>query len=303
MFKKKKLKEEEKVDYVETKESNEDTIEEYKPSNKMEKVKKREEARAAYHEARHDERRDNTLVAKNPLISYKFWVKIIAAMFLIILGIMLLVKDTEANAIVLMFTGGIFTIYSVFRIVFLIKSLEKGASRGLAILEIIMGLTSGILLIYLSVVSFGQEPTGFIKFATEHYNIIIGLVLWLRGFVYFVTTILFFEKTDKLQLFVHIAVITLGSFLLGVKINAESIALALGIISLISAVLVGGEGFFDYGKYRKQFVKKTTVKEKNKQKESGKEAPARDEKKDIPSDSPTSDAIIEPNKDDRPYIS
>lgn len=245
---------------------------------------------------------NSQLVLKNPLTTYKFWVKIFACIFLIILGLMLLFKENEAQAIVLMFTGGVFMIYSIFRLVFLIRTLQKGTSRALAILEIVFDFVVGFLLVYLSIKTFGAAPEGVLKLATEHYNILIGLVFWLRGFIYFTTTIICSEKTDKLQVFIHIAVITFGSFILGVKIKAETIAFGLAILSLVSSVLVGGEGFFDYGRYRQKFKAKNEKVEKVAEEEKGKEAPARSEK-EVPNDSPEKSPVIEPNKDDdRPFV-
>ncbi len=289
MFKKKTKKEEVKQENVKEEITKIETEKETKEAKKVIEVKQIKSS-------------SSKLVLRNPLYTYKFWIKIVSAVLLIILGLMLLFKENEAQGIVLMFTGGVFIIYSIFRMVFLIKSLEKGASKALAIIEIIFDFVAGFLLVYLSVKTFGNTPEGILLFATQHYNIIIGLVLWLRGFIYFTTTILFYEKTDKFQLFVHIAIITFGSFLLGVKIKAESIALALAILSLISAVLVCGEGFFDYGKYRQQFKQPKDKKEKSKEENKGKETPAREDKKEIPSDAPNEQPIIEPNNDDRPYV-
>lgn len=246
------------------------------------------------------------LIQKNPIHTYKFWIKIFACVLLIILAMMLFFKDNEAQGIVLMFTGGVFVLYSIIRFIPLMKTLEKGLSRVLCFIEIAFDLVAGILLVALAINTFGENPQGFVGWCCEHYNIVIGLVLWLRGFVYFTSTILFSEKTDKAQLFIHIAVITFGSFLFGVKIKAESIALALAIVALICGVLIGGEGFFDYGRYRKKFkeTRKGTTKDKKKDKKDEIEAPARDDdNKEVPNDAPVETPIIEPENNDRPYVS
>lgn len=246
---------------------------------------------------------ENSNIVKNPIYSYKFWVKIFACVLLVILGLLLLLKDDAAQSIVLMFTGGVFCVYALFRVVPLIRTLEKGASRALNIVEIIFDFVVGVFLIFLSVKSFGDVEGGVIGWSCEHYNILIGAVLWLRGFIYFVSTILFHEKTDKVQCFVHILVISVGAFLFGVKIKAESIALGLAILSLLCAVVVGGEGFLDYNRYRSKYKPKAKKPEKEKETTPEKEAPTADKEKEVPTDVPNPEAIIDPNQDDRPYVS
>lgn len=282
MKKNKKIKEE-KIDIDELEDIKEEDIEDDAPKKKK-----------------------NQNLQKNPIHSYQFWIKIFACVLLIILAFMLFFKEDSAQAIVLMFTGGVFSIYAVMRIVPLMRTLEKGMSRVLCLIEIVFDLLAGVLLIALAVQNFGNKPEGFVGWCCDHYNIVIGLVLWLRGFVYFTTTILVGEKTDKAQFFVHIAIITFGSFLLGVKIDAANIAIALAVISLVCGIVIGGEGFYDYGKYRNR-IKQTrtgTTKKKEKEKKPEIEAPAReDDAPEVPDDSVNDTPIIEPENDDRPYVS
>lgn len=249
-----------------------------------------------------EKKKNDSIIKINPIHSYKFWFKIFGAVLLVILGFILLFQKQAATSIVLMFTGGVFSLYAIIRVVPLMKTLEKGSSKVLCFVEILIDLIIGVLLIFLSIKNFGDEQTGIVKFASENYNILIGFVLWLRGFVYFVSTILFAEKTDNIQLFVHIAVITFGSFLFGVKIDASKIALALAILAFVCGVVIAGSGFFDYGKYRSN-VKDVREKKDDKKKTSKKkEAPARKGKKEI-DDPEDRTPLIDHNDDDRPYVS
>lgn len=245
-------------------------------------------------------KKSSPIIQKNPIRSYKFWFKVFGAVLLIILGFFLLLRQSDAQIIVLMFTGGVFSIYALMRVIPLIRTMEKGLSKVFCLIEILFDLIVGVLLIFLSIKQFGSEQSGIVKFFVEHYNMLIGIVLWLRGFVYFITTILFGEKTDKPQFYVHIAAISFGAFLLGVKIDAKYIAIAIAIIAFVCAVAIGGEGFYDYGKYRKQ-VK--SIREKQEpQKEKGKEAPAK--KKEEKIDEPKREIPqIEEDDNDRPFVS
>lgn len=297
LFKKKKKKEEDfEVDAYET--NDEDEID-----NDFEDDDEEEEEEKAPLVKTKKQKKTSPVLQKNPLHSYKFWFKIFGAVLLIILGFFLLFRQSDAQIIVLMFTGGVFSLYAVMRVVPLMRTMERGWSRVLCFIEVLFDLAVGILLITLSVQQFGDEQTGMVKYFVEHYNILIGVVLWLRGFVYFTTTILFGEKTDRVQFFVHIAVITFGAFLLGVKIDAKYIAIAIAIISFVCGVAIGGEGFYDYGKYRKRVKEIREKKEPAKEKTKGKEAPSKKKKKEK-YDEPKRDVPPVTDEDnDRPYVS
>lgn len=284
---------EDEEDLVEEYEDDEYEDEEYEDDEEVEYPKKA---------PKKEKKKNEGIIKLNPIHSYKFWFKIFGAVLLVILGFILLFQKEAATSIVLMFTGGVFSLYSIIRVVPLMKTLEKGGSKVLCFVEILLDLVIGVLLIFLSIKNFGDEKTGLIEFACEHYNVLIGLVLWLRGFVYFVSTILFAEKTDKAQLFVHIGVITFGSFLFGVKIDAAKIAIALAILSFVCGVAIAGSGFFDYGKYRSRVKDVREKKDDKKKKTKKKEAPARkdNEKIDDPEDRAP---LIDHNDDDRPYVS
>ncbi len=247
-------------------------------------------------------KKNDSLIKLNPIHSYKFWFKIFGAVLLVILGFILIFQDEAATAIVLMFTGGAFCLYAVIRVVPLMKTLEKGSSKALCLLEIVLDFIVGVVLIFLSIKNFGDNLEGFAGFASEHYNVLIGFVLWLRGFVYFISTILFAEKTDKIQCFVHIAVITFGGYLFGVKIDAGKIAIGLAILAFVCGVVISGSGFFDYGKYRSSVKDVRQNKEDKKENSKRKDAPTKKGKKEKIEDPEEKAPIIDYNDDDRPYV-
>mgnify|MGYP000387081873 FL=1 len=186
LFKKKKKQEEDfEVDAYETEDIDDEETDEDEEEEKTPLVKPKKQ------------KKTSPVLQKNPIHSYKFWFKIFGAILLIILGFFLLFRQSDSQIIVLMFTGGVFSLYAVMRVIPLMRTLERGWSRVLCFIEVLFDLAVGILLIALSVQQFGDEQTGIVKYFVEHYNILIGVVLWLRGFVYFTTTILFGEKTDR----------------------------------------------------------------------------------------------------------
>lgn len=250
------------------------------------------------------EKKKNPIIIKNPMHSYKFWFKIFAFVLLIILGFILIFQTENAQMLVLMFTGGVFCVYAVMRFIPLMKTLEKGSSKFFCLIEVFFDLVVGVLLIFLAAKQFGEEQSGIVKFFVEHYNLLIGVVLWLRGFVYFFTTIMFAERTDRTQFWVHIIVITAGSFLLGYKIDAKWVAIGIAIIAFISGLAIGGEGFYEYGKYRKNLKERREKSDKaQKEKTKGKEAPTKEEPKQIDEPKEEVPIIDDGNSDDRPYVS
>lgn len=231
----------------------------------------------------------NTNLEKSPIKNYKFWIKIFARVLLVILGVLLLAKNDWAEKIILFFTGGVFVVYSVYRIIPLIKTLEKGLSKVLAIVEIIVDLIIGALLCYLATTKGDSDFTAKVL---KHYNILIAVVLWFRGFIYFTQTCLVGEKTDKPKYFIHVAVFTLGSILFVTKIDAEKIALGLAILTFICAAVIIGEGGMEYGKYRK------TIKAKREEK-------PLHEKEEVTEKMPEKEPVVpveEPKDTDKPFV-
>lgn len=289
MFKKKKNKENENFDLNEAStEYSNDSSNEYEEVEDVKLIK---------------EKKKNPIIVKNPIYTYKFWFKVFAFVLLIILGFILLLRQSDAQILVLMFTGGVFTVYALMRFIPLLKTLEKGSSKFFCLIEVIFDLIVGILLIFLAAKQFGEEQSGIVKFFVENYNLLIGIVLWLRGFVYFFTTIMFAERTDRIQFWIHIAVITAGSYLLGVKIDAKWVAIGIAIIAFISGIAIGGEGFYEYGKYRKNLKERREKSDKvQKDKTKGKEAPSKNEPKKIDEPKVEVPVIDDGNNDDRPYV-
>lgn len=233
---------------------------------------------------------------QNPITTYKFWFKIFGAVLLIIFGFLLLFKKDVAKSIVLIFTGGVFVLFSLVRFVPLFKKLKKPWSKVLNVAEIIIDLVIGVVLVVTAIMTFGEEQKGFIEFCSKHYNVLIGFVLWFRGFVYFICTILFGEKTDKLQFFTHIAAITAGGFFIGRKIDLEFASYVLAALAFLSALAIGIESFYDYGRFRQ----KEKPEEKKKSKKKKDEAKENDEDSDEDVINP---GIIEPNnQNDQPYV-
>ena len=165
----------------------------------------------------------------------------------------------------------------MFRIVPIIKNVKNKYAIVLNVCEIVLMSLIGGAIIWSGIETFGSsDVTKFAGFCYKHFNILVGVVFWVRGVVYFVSTILFHEDTTKLQFFVHLFAISFGAFLFGVKIDIEKVLLAIAILAFVSASAIATEGGFEYGKYRKS-VKKVEQKEEKVEDSQSIELPSEDE--------------------------
>ena len=135
----------------------------------------------------------------------------------------------------------------------------------------------GVSIIWCGVETFGSHSISkFAGFCYENINVLIGVVFWVRGVVYFVSTVLFHEDTTKLQFFIHLFAISFGAFMFGVKIDIEKVLLAIAILSFVCAAAIGSDGGFEYGRYRKSIKVEEPV-EDEVEAEAEVELPAEDE--------------------------
>ncbi len=245
---------------------------------------------------------------KNPIKRYYFWLKILAAALLLALGMWIIFDSALGDRLVLAFTSLVIVIFAVIRVIPLLKTLKSGKSKSISMLEILVNLAIGVLMFYGAVVSAKDGKENEIStFAVKYYNFLVGGILYLRGLVYFMVSILYKEESDKTKFWGHVVILTLGVICVGLNKNlASQMSLAIAIIALICGAALVVEGGFSYGKYRKYVQQtrevnevKTIVDEeidkaptKGKKKDKKIEEPA---KNDQPKNDPASDS-------DRPYV-
>ena len=115
LFKKKKKQEEDfEVDAYETEDIDDEETDEDEEEEKTPLVKPKKQ------------KKTSPVLQKNPIHSYKFWFKIFDDILIIILGFFLLFRQMDAQIIVLMFTGGVLSLYAVMRVMPLMRTLERG---------------------------------------------------------------------------------------------------------------------------------------------------------------------------------
>lgn len=226
---------------------------------------------------------------KNPIKTYKFWLKIIGAALLIVLGVWLLVDNTTAKLVVLLFTGLVAGIFALIRVIPLLRTLKTGRARIVCFVEILIHLA---LAVYLCFAAFNlkEDPeSAFAKFNDQYYRFFIAFFFYSRAVVYFICTVLFKEETDRTKFWVHIILMTLACFLCALdNLTTQAIAITIAVIAFLVSLGLIAEGASGYGRYRKMVVKERNAnKEKEEKEKIEKEAPAREQI--VPVDAPAQD--------------
>ena len=130
------------------------------------------------------------------LKKYVWVVEWITTALLIVLGIIAVVEKT-----ILLYTFGIlFIIFGLFRIIPLLKTTSSKLVKWLLFGETLVDILSGGVLLFLAIKNL---ETG------NYVGYIIGGVLYLRGFIHFLSTSLKDEPSNLVNFFFHIVLITI----------------------------------------------------------------------------------------------
>ncbi|WP_025725262.1 hypothetical protein [Acholeplasma granularum] len=217
--------------------------------------------------------------------SYGWLFKWILAAILITVGLTMYFQ----KPLVFLVTGIIIVVFSLFRVVPLVKSLKKEVLRTMNIIEIIFDFLLGILMIYVGYEAI-KSGNNIDSFWSTVYKYTLAFIFITRGVVFFYSTVFLDEKTEQIKFWMHVLILALGAFIVGLKdFNEESIAILLLIISVTGGAYLIYDGSKGYGKYRQYSSELNNPKVKVKDKKIEKELPTTDK--------------VKPEVDkDRPYI-
>ena len=234
---------------------------------------------------------------------YKFILKLIAAVLLLVFGIVILVEQKWAIFALLFVTGGVAAISALVRLCLLLKSGKGPQAKKISLVEGLIILLLGGYLVAAAFM-YKKDPESAISvFNEKYYGMFIAVILYVKAVAYFWEQVLYKEKTTKFMFWLHIGFITSAVLFaaLADKIRPQYIVITLAVIALLCALLIGGEaatGYFRYRRFLHPKKEKTVEKEIEKEDTDSIEVPARDEDKKIDEINP---AIIPENdnpKDD-----
>ncbi len=190
----------------------------------------------------------------------------------IIIAAGILTKIYESN-IVYATTGLAVVIFSVFRVVPLMKTLKKEVLRTMNLIEIIFEFIIGGVMIYVGF--FIAQPIP--NFWLSMYGYMLTFFLLARGIIYFVSMYYFGEKTEAVKFWVHLFFVGMGPVILTLTILGNNIISTLGwvllLVALGGAVYLGFDGYGGYKKYREKSKALNSDKPKPKEEKVEKELP------------------------------
>jgi len=199
---------------------------------------------------------------KENKFAYGWALKWILAAILIAAGVLLYFL---AEKIVYLTTGIAIVLFSLLRIVPLMKTLKKEVLRTINLIEVIFDTIMGGLMIY---VVFASGTIDISDFWIKMYGFFLAVFFYARGLIYFISAHFFGEKTEGLKFWFHIACMTLGPAIFVLSLSGTQIVQTLGwlviFIAIAGGLYLGYDGFGGFKKYREQSKRLNEEKNLNK---------------------------------------
>lgn len=174
-----------------------------------------------------------------PKFGYGWLVKWILAAILLAGGILMKLYEIE---VVYATTGIAIVLFSLLRVVPLLKTLKKEVLRTINLIEIIFDTIMGGVMIY--VVFSGKSGDAF---WIGIYGYLLAFFFYARGIIYMLSLYYFQEKSEPLKFWFHIICLTLGPVIFVLSVMGEDIISTLGWIVLF--ISVGGGAYLGYDGY------------------------------------------------------
>lgn len=174
---------------------------------------------------------------------YGWVLKFILAAILLGVGIYMFF----AEEVVYLITGIAIIIFSLFRVVPLMKTLNKEVLRTMNLIEIIVDVVIGSILVYVAVTDKvqGSETWSLV------YRFALAFFFYSRALVFFNSVVFFEEKTEIPKFWAHIVSITVGTVIATWDgFSHETVAILIMIIAFLGTGYLGYDGYKGYKNYR-----------------------------------------------------
>ncbi len=179
-------------------------------------------------------------------MGYGWLVKWVLASILLAGGILMKLYQEE---VVYATTGIAIVLFSLLRVVPLMKTLKKEVLRTINLIEIIFDTIMGGVMIYVVFSGKSTDP-----FWIGIYGYLLAVFFYARGLIYMISLYYFQEKSEPLKFWFHIICITLGPVIFVLTIMNVDIISTLGwivlFISVGGGIYLGYDGYGGYRKYR-----------------------------------------------------
>ena len=234
---------------------------------------------------------------------YKFIIKILIFAILIAFAILLFAFKIELIGAVYMITAVIILFSAIIRLIPLLKTTKSKRARLILLIQCLIHITIGAYLILAAFYHWDKwnqlladdarantleelyKMSGgkFAEFNVQAYAYILVIFFYTLAMGYFWVTIEYKENSKSTLFWLNFVSITLAvviAFLAPQEwFDAEKLVIALAILALLAALVIGGEATGGYIRYRKVIA--GDIKKKEKKTEVGKEAPSRKDDTEI----------------------
>ena len=241
---------------------------------------------------------------------YKFIIKILIFAILIAFAILMFIYKAELIGAVYMVSGIVILFAGIIRMIPLLKTTKSKRARLILFIQCLIHITIGAYLILAAFYHWGRlnaiaeeirngshaydgkslneqldaiSGGWFAKFNIQAYAYILVIFFYTLAMGYFWVTIEYKENSKSTLFwlnFISISLAVVIAFLAPQEwFDAEKLIIALAIIALLGALVIGGEATGGYIRYRKVIA--GDIKKKEKKTEVGKEAPSRKDDTEI----------------------
>lgn len=265
-----------------------------------EALRKEQEEKLRLKEEAKQEKKERNKERRTTFVNSMFILKMIGAAVLLGLGIWMLVDVNTAKQLVITSTGAVVALLSIGRIIWLFK--DKESTKRFKLITLIEIIIDACVAVFLMIAGIKyqagneeEKTSKFVKFVENYYRYFIGVVFYARGVLHFFAVSFFKSKATLVNFVTNIVFLTTGAFCIFSKdATVKNIARVLTVLVLITCTYLGGDGIYQFIKFKNgnNNGEKRKVKDKNKDK--NKEEVKEDIKhEEVPN------AIIEPEETPR----
>lgn len=209
---------------------------------------------------------------------YGWLLKFILAAILLAVGIWMVFADDIIFAI----TGFAIVIFSIFRVVPLLKTLENELLRTVNLIEIIFDTVLGALMVY---VAFTQTESASWDSWLAAYKWMLAGFFYIRGVIFLSSTVFWSEKTEVPKFIFHLVIFTLAPvIIMWEDFRPQTLGILFLFMSIFGTIYLSFDGYGGYSRYRQRYKAKTKKdkKEKEEKERPEKETPQPGDEDSIP---------------------
>lgn len=145
-------------------------------------------------------------------------------------------------------TGAAIVLFSVLRVVPLLKTLDKEVLRTINLIEIIFDFIIGGVLIYAALSGKVTDSNAIWRYV---YKYGLAFVFYVRGVVFFLSTVFFEEKTEVTKFIAHLVFLTIGTIIAThPNFDHSNVAILLAVVAFAGTVYLSYDGYNGYSLYR-----------------------------------------------------